>query len=209
MQVIRNNKKRKLLVIRLCTADDISAIINIVYEIWNLELPDYSVELKRQIYSFLVDYYFIDPALSFVYTENGSVKAFLFAANKAMLKQKHDLGIKNSCEKQNLHEEQFCLYKKYIQTNCNTVYDVMNDNDVCIGLFASNRRGSGSILLEHFERECIKIGCSHIILWTDETCNVSYYYRNNFVDIMHFKTASFLPEQKLATVIFEKQLKSV
>lgn len=186
---------------------DIKEAGRLAYEYWSEELPDSEEQIKRIIYEYMVRYYDRNRELSFSVTVNGELNGFLLAFQQSDNNRNRKWLLSElepfSPEKQKLALE----YERYYQHNGAKTKEYLAENDALVGLFVSNRRGCGKLLLDTLFKRCKQRSIPLVYLWTDMSCNYNYYYRNNFEEVSHFISTELFDGELLETLIFRKQLK--
>lgn len=189
--------------IRKFEEKDIREAKDITFDIWNNELGEFSYEFKQFIYEYLVRYYLLNNGFSFVYDENG-VKAFLLAANKKDHNEV-DAWFNQCLSKLTSKEKKRALeYKEYLVSNGDSMKSLMGDDDLYVALFASTGSGKGKYLLNHLENICKSSSIRNLYLWTDNTCNYSYYDKKHFVKVKEFPSTFKVKDKLINTIIFKK-----
>lgn len=56
----------------------------------------------------------------------------------------------------------------------------IKERDVKVSFFISNTKGAGTMLLDYFTEHCKLKDINYIYLWTDSTCNHSFYPKKGF-----------------------------
>lgn len=189
--------------IRKFEEKDIKEAKEIAFDIWSKELGQFSYKFKQFIYEYLVRYYMLNEGFSFVYDEDG-VKAFLLAANKKDHNEA-DAWFNQYMYKLSPEEKNKALeYKQYLVSNGDSMKSLMGEDDLYLALFASSGSGKGKYLLNHLENLCKGNRIKHLYLWTDNTCNYSYYDKKHFVRVKEFQSTFKVKDKLINTIIFKK-----
>lgn len=162
-----------------------------------------SVELQNLIYSFMVEYYDLNREYSFSILEDG-LKGFLLAFCKTDCYKPKDFdervkALKNKAEQ----EIAFDLFN-YLEICGKELKNIINDDDIILGLFVSTKKGCGKQLLAKLVETCKEKNMKNIYLWTDTTCDYKYYRKNNFVLVKEIK--SLVNGKLIKTLIYQKSI---
>ncbi len=192
------------------TTDHLNDAGMIALQQWKGEAPEMPEKMCPLIYQYLVRYYYVpDSPFSLGATENGKLCAFLLAAPAShadsALADQWISGQLNNKEEEDFFQD----YKAYLDGNSQKEQNHALTGEVALLLFASIRKGAGRTLLAEFEKRCRKHGIPSFLLWTDETCDFDYYYKNGFSEAAKFPTNPPLGNQTLTTYLFRKTIKSV
>lgn len=175
---------------------------------WGDSVPEIPAELRPLLYEYLVRYYFVpDSPFSFGISEGGVLRAMLLAAPAAGHPEVSDQWIR-----ERLKPEEHALfdeYKAYLDGNRIKEFSAAREDEVILSFFASAQRGCGRMLMQAFEAACHAHGYRSMLLWTDDTCDFSYYYHNGFEEVAKLPTEPTIQGQRLTTYLFRKQLCSV
>lgn len=174
---------------------------------WEEEVPAMPEAMRKRIYQYLVRYYFVEGSpFSIGAFENGRLCAFLLAAPASH--RECELADRWISERLYTSEEKrfFQEYKAYIEGNQNCECSYALPGEIALLLFASIRKGAGRLLLAEFERRCLQHHIPSMLLWTDETCDFEYYYRNGFIECAKIPTNPTLYGQALTTYLFRKSI---
>jgi hypothetical protein len=162
-------------------AEDLEQAGKIALQIWGDESVFIPASVREGIYSYLVRYCFV-PGSHFscaLTDENGVLCAFLLASAPGA----YSCAAADAWAKENLPEESFPFfesYKAYLDGNTKAEETFLEKDEVLLLLFASIRKGCGSCLMEEFKRRCRKHRFRSMLLWTDDTCNFSWYQKHGF-----------------------------
>ncbi len=145
-------------------------------------------ELQKIIYDFMIEYYDRNRNYSFSIIENG-LKGFIlaFTKNDKYTKQPDFNGEK-------IAQDLF----NYLELCGKEVENIMEADDIMLGLFVSIQKGCGRQLLQKLFESCK----GNIYLWTDTTCDCDYYAKNNFELIKKFDIE--VNNKTITTLIYKK-----
>ena len=132
-------------------------------------------------------------------------KGFILAARKADVNNSYEK-LKSRVEKlRDKKERQIALeLYSYLESCGKSVKEVMNEDDIMLGLFVSIQRGCGRKLLEKLVETCRENRIKNIYLWTDTTCDYTYYQKNEFELVKDVE--NFVNGRKIGTLIYKKSL---
>jgi len=164
-----------------------------------------SEELQNLIYSFMVEYYDLNREYSFSIIEDG-LKGFLLAFRKKDIYR--PVGFTDKVKTLKYENEQkiaFDLFN-YLETCGNELKNLINDDDIILGLFVSIQKGGGKRLLSKLTETCKENNMKNIYLWTDTTCDYEYYRKNNFILLKEIE--SVVNGKFIKTLIYQKSVYS-
>ncbi|MBS1369158.1 MAG: hypothetical protein HPZ91_04285 [Lentisphaeria bacterium] len=189
------------------TADHLEGAGAIALQQWGDEIPEMPEKMCRRIYHYLVRYYCVpDSPFSIGASADGKLCAFLLAAPAAHVgSEAADEWMAGQLES----DDEYAFYreyKAYIDGNRQKELRHAAADEAVLLLFASVRRGAGRMLMAEFERRCRRHGVSSMLLWTDETCDFDYYYRNGFSETAKFPTEPTICGRALTTYLFRKTI---
>lgn len=170
---------------------------------WQDEMPEEQEAFRLFIYEYIVRYYDRNRLFSFSYTDEDNVTAILLAGFK------HDVCICNKwfeteCLRFSSREQQIARkYKQYLDYNGSITKSHANRRDLLVNLLISRQRGRGKALLQHLDTVCREHGLCNQYLWSDATCNLTYYARNGFRKVALFYNRILL-DDPLGTIIYKR-----
>ena len=85
------------------------------------------------------------------------------------------------------------------------IKEYMDNNSICIGLLASVIPGGGTKLIKKLIKDAKDNNIDNIYLWTDETCNYSYYEKFRFKVVEEYDVKFF--DKVIKTYIYMLDLK--
>ncbi|WP_138753562.1 GNAT family N-acetyltransferase [Paenibacillus sinopodophylli] len=159
--------------------NDIDIVTRMAYTFWGYILKDETEEFKRFITEYSVRVDKVSYGYSYGYNDPEPV-AFLLVA-EPYDKEYSDIWY-DECIKRFSNREQIIAqeYQEYFAENAKALTKHMQPGDLKISFLISSQRGCGSILLNHLEEICRREGGKALYLWTDTTCNHSYYDKKGF-----------------------------
>lgn len=188
------------------TGAHLSAAGDIALNLWGDEIPEIPAEFTPTLYQYLARYYYRpDSSFNLGITEDGELQAFLLAAPA---EHTGDSSAENWMSNRltgEAEKEIFLEYKKYLDTNFAAEQKAANPGEMSLLFFGSIRRGCGKRLWTEFEKRCHAHSIPSVILWTDDTCDFEYYYKNNFTEISRFQCPVAIRGHHFSTLIFRKQ----
>lgn len=191
------------MIVRNFKDSDIEEASKITHLVWGDLYANESSLLQQIIYDFTLEYYYLNGTFSFALDENG-LKGFVFAALK---KDKNNSSAKfeNNINTLNEHDKITALnLLDYVENTGNEVKNLMNENDLMMGLFISTQKGGGKMLLSKLVETCRINNIKNIYLWTDTTCDFDYYQKNNFTLVKEITT--LINNKNINTLIFKKEI---
>ena len=191
------------MIVRNFLDSDIEAASKITYTVWGDLYAHENDELQKLIYDFTLKYYYLNKNYSFALDDN-ELCGLIFAAfktdkNSVLDEYKNKIILLNDNDKQiaqNLFD--------YVEKASKEVKQVMNNDDLMMGLFISRKKGGGRMLLSKLVETAINSGIKNIYLWTDTTCDFDYYQKNKFTFVKEFEC--IVNNKKINTLIFKKPL---
>lgn len=192
------------MIIRNFEDSDIVEAGAIAHLTWGDMYADESRDLQNLIYEFMVGYYDLNRKCSFSCIDDG-FKGFILAARKADVNNSYEK-LKSRVEKlRDKKERQIALeLYSYLESCGKSVKEVMNEDDIMLGLFVSIQRGCGRKLIEKLVETCRENRIKNIYLWTDTTCDYRYYQKNEFELVKDVE--NFVNGRKIGTLIYKKSL---
>lgn len=168
---------------------------------WGDFYTEQSEELQNLIYSFMVKYYDLNREYSFSIIED-DLKGFLLAFCKTDCYRPKDFdeqinALKNKTEQKIVYD-----LLNYLEICGRELKNIINDDDIILGLFVSIQKGCGKKLLGKLVETCRAKDKKNIYLWTDTTCDYEYYRKNNFVLLKEIET--LVNGKPITTLIYQK-----
>jgi hypothetical protein len=162
---------------------DIPSAADMAYSIWSDEIEDLEETEKRLIYEFLVRHSLYDLDYSFAAERDGKLLSFLLADGK------HNSNPEpfNEVSYGSNLSKTLNFYRKYLDYNKERCLKYLDDETVYLALFSSREKGCGSLLIDALEKKCRAEGKKRLCLWSDTTCNYSYYEKNRYEMVETFE----------------------
>ena len=169
---------------------------------WGDFYANESTRIQNFIYSFMVEYYDLNRKYSFSITDE-ELKAFLlaFTPQDSYMGSNFEDKIKLLTNKE---QKTAIELFEYLEVCGNNIKNIINHDDIILGLFVSTKKGCGKQLLAKLKAACKKHGKKNLYLWTDTTCDYEYYKKNNFILCNEFKTN--LNSKTINTLIYRKEI---
>jgi hypothetical protein len=183
-------------------------VINLMMSYWNQNSDEkISDDLNNLIYEFTVKNNYYHNEYNYMIIENNVVKAIIFGYRYG---QKNDAIGWLESQKKKLNVNEISNLEPIIQYI--TGYDQLMDsyltiNDLKISLFISSIPGGGTALLNHFFDKAKSNAINEIYLWTDTTCNHTYYPKRGFD--LFFTESNNLDEtsnETIDTLFYKKKI---
>jgi len=192
--------------IRTFTDSDILQASKLAKLTWGDFYTHESEELQRLIYNFMVEYYDLNRKFSFSILDNEELKGLILAFSKTDFYT--PLGFAEKVKTLGKKDEQKIALDlfSYLEACGKELKNIINDNDIILGLFVSIQKGCGKQLLSKLIETCKENNMKNIYLWTDTTCDYKYYQKNNFV--LRKETESLLNGKLIKTLIYQKSVYS-
>ena len=189
--------------IKLYNDNYCESLNNITTSLWKGEV-EMDIELISFTYPFLVHFYSYSNNYSYVLEEN-EIKAFLLCyrlcdTNNA---KEYFYNKINSLSEDN--QNKAISYLNYLEYNQMKIKEYMDNNSICIGLLASVIPGGGTKLIKKLIKDAKDNNIDNIYLWTDETCNYSYYEKFGFKVVEEYDVKFF--DKVIKTYIYMLDLK--
>ena len=196
------------MIIRPFQKHDLCQAEGLAKNIWAELEPHIPVHERTPVYRLLVRYYtHFDSPFNFAAEENGQLCGFLLAFEPSAPSQ--DL-LKELFQEFRDRDNAYLLrYKAYLDGNHHQEILMTSPGEVILGLFASSVRGAGRKLLKTFAEKALSLGKKGLILWTDETCDHSYYPAHGFQEIARMPANPSIDEMQLNTIFYKKAFDAV
>ena len=197
------------MIIRNFENSDIKNAFELSHLVWGDFYKKENTKVQNLIYDFTLRYYDLNRNFSYsVLDENKNLKGFLLAFKKENAND--SLIIINSITQTlNNKNEQTILYEFYEFLQCcgYETKKLMDNNDIMLGLFVSIQKGCGKLLLSKLIQDCQKQKLKTLYLWSDTTCDYTYYQKNNFELVK--KTKTTLNNQEITFFIYRKNINDI
>ncbi len=198
---------KERLEIRDFSPSDFDDAAKIAFRLWGAEFET-PPTLAPKLYEYLVRYYFeSDSPFNLSAFVDGVLSGILLAAPVSSVAEETDVAARFAAEAFAPEErEYFETYRAYLDANRRKEREAAAPNETILLFFASVRPGCGRALKAEFERRLRERGGESYLLWTDETCDFDYYYRNGFAEVDRFELETKLAPKPLRTFLFRKKL---
>lgn len=189
--------------VRNFTDKDIIQASKLAKLTWGNFYTHESEELQNLIYSFMVEYYDLNREYSFSIVEN-DLKGFLLAFCKTDSYEPKNFDKRVNALKDKAEQKTAYDLFNYLEVCGNELKNIINDNDIILGLFVSIQKGCGKELLAELVETCKEKNMHNIYLWTDTTCDYEYYKKNDFVLLREMQ--SLVNCKQIKTLIYQKSV---
>lgn len=192
------------MIIRNFEDKDIEQASKIAHLVWGDLYTNESKELQKLIYDFMIEYYDLNRKYSFSILDE-DVKAFLLSGLRNDKNNSTEI-YKQKILKLGSKKEQKIAFEllEYLEHCGQEVKNIMTNYDIMLNLFISQQKGYGKILLRELSEICKQNNIKNIYLWTDTTCDYSYYAKNDFNLVK--ETTTFINSRNVKTIIYRKNL---
>lgn len=183
---------------------DLPEVIDMTFEQWKESYAGQTDGFIKKASEFIVRKNYYDNEFSYKIVEDGIIRAILFGCHKQETNDALDWVAK---EMKNMTESEIEIMDNqvhYLTKFDNLLSTYMTGNDMKIALIISNKRGYGTILLNHFISICTKRKRDDLYLWTDTTCNHQYYPKQGFGEIMSVENSNPNTKEEGYQTIFYK-----
>lgn len=192
------------MIIRNFKNHDIRNASELTHLVWGDFYKKENTKVQNLIYNFTLRYYDLNRKFSYsILNKNGDLKGFLFAFKK---EDENDCLNTLNIMVKTINNEGTILFELYefLQLcGCETK-KFMNEKDIMIGLFVSIQKGCGKILLSQLILDCQKRKLKNLYLWSDTTCDYTYYQKHNFELMKETKTT--LNNKEIKFYIYKKNI---
>ncbi len=192
------------MLLRRFTDSDILQSPRLAKLTWGNFYTHESEELQNLIYGFMVEYYDLNREFSFSIVDNG-LKGILLAFLKTDNYKMNNFFERINALSNKTEQETALNLFNYLEICGKEVKNIINNDDIILGLFVSIQKGCGKQLLSKLIESGRKRNMKNIYLWTDTTCDYEYYRKNNFVLVKEFET--LLNDKPIKTLIYKKTIK--
>lgn len=154
---------------------------------WLGEHEGFSLEFGKLMAEYIVRSGYLNADMAFKITENGIMHGCILAGRKQ--DQYHDYEawlasiLPNMTEKELQRAQDM---KAYFDNMSKKTKMQMQSDDLYLSLFISDKAGCGKFLLKAMLDMAKAQGLKNIYLWTDSTCNHTYYDNNNYTLVEKF-----------------------
>lgn len=155
-------------------------VIQLTDDYWNKEYEGQSDTLKKIVFEFIVRKNYYKSEYDLMIIEDDVLRGILFGYSKDM---QNDVKEWLDSQMPKLNEKETSI----VNTLANYLFGFdelmdthLTENDRKVALFISNIQGGGTALLNQFSDNSKFDSIENIYLWTDSTCNHSYYPKRGF-----------------------------
>lgn len=173
---------------------DLSAAIEIAESIWGSECYGTSDLFTYKYFHYLVGSNYINPDLAIKIMDGETMLGVLFAGKKY---EKGDKSYLSEDVKLFTQEERDIILSldAYMTDMDERTVAEMNEDDVKVSFYMSIRKGCGKALMQHAMKLFKEMGLKEAYLWTDTTCDHSYYAAHGFVKVAESKSEVYSTEE--------------
>lgn len=189
--------------IRNFTDKDIFQASKLAKLTWGDFYTQESEELQNLIYNFMVEYYDLNRRYSFSILDN-ELKGFLLAFRKIDCYKMNDFEALVKALENPVEQKIAFDLLNYLEVCGNELKNIINDDDIILGLFVSTQKGCGKQLLAKLVETCKENNKKNVYLWTDTTCDYEYYKKNGFVLLKEIE--SLVNGKQIKTLIYQKSI---
>lgn len=189
--------------------NDIITAKNLSHLVWGDFYKSLDLKIQNLIYNFTVEYYDLNRQFSFgCFDSDNELKGYLLAFKK----NNKEIGIhelNKIVETVSDREGRNILYEffGFLKVCGEETKQLMNDDDIMLGLFVSTLKGGGKLLLGELVKECMKNNIKNLYLWSDTSCDYDYYQKNDFETVKSWDTV--LNSQKITVFIYKKSIEAI
>ena len=163
------------------TQDDIPAAVELTVDAWSEALQSWDQDIARVVCEYSVRYEYQNPSLALKIVADGEMKGFIFASNgggNPAADEWYSVARKNFTDEE--QNEILDMVLSSSHGNEDMVVRKMGRGDAMLTFFLSAQKGCGSLLLPAMSNLLKSRGYENMLLWTDITCNHTYYPRHGF-----------------------------
>lgn len=189
------------------TRRDLPDVIDMTFEQWKESYTGQTDEFIKKASEFIVRKNYYDNEFSYKIVKDGIIIAFLFGCHKQETNDALDWVAKEMKNKTESEIEIMENSVHYLTKFDNLLSTYMTENDMKVALIISNKRGYGTILLNHFMSICTDRKNEYLYLWTDTTCNHQYYPKQGFEEIMSVENSNLNSKvEDFQTIFYKKRI---
>lgn len=182
----------------------IPQIVERVLPLWNVDGA--TEEFNRLYVEMIIRTNMHENNFQFQITENKELCSIAFGAKKTDISSTIWLD-KTYSTLSPEGKNSFTVGRKYLLMMEDKTFSYMTDEDIKLCLFVSLKKGYGNKILNEVIKYFKSLGYKNMYLWTDEECNVDWYYKNGYELISKEKYEPFSsPDYNYMTYIFKKKL---
>lgn len=191
------------------TQDDIPAAVELTVDAWSEALQDWDQDIARVVCEYSVRYEYQNPSLALKIVADGEMKGFIFASNgggNPAADEWYSVAHKNFTDKEQNDILDMVLSSSH--SNEDMVARKMGQGDVMLTFFLSAQKGCGSLLLPAMSNLLKSRGYKNMLLWTDITCNHTYYPRHGFELVDEKAFSKYKDEEPFVVYVYKKRIYS-
>lgn len=181
-------------------------IVEWVKPIWSM--VDWTEDFKSLDVEFIVRHNIFENDFALQLTSNQELLAVAFAAGR---EEENDSLLWLEPRKKELpltEQNSLQLVAEYLEYMDKKTCSLMKEDAIRLTLFASGRKGLGSLILDELQQRLRSAGFKTMYLWTDSDCNHQWYPQHGYtlVEATPYRAFS-TPSRDFFTYIFCKDLK--
>lgn len=190
------------------TQDDIPAAVELTVDAWGDALKDWDLDIARVVCEYSVRYEYQTPTLALKISDGAAMKGFIFASTTSGNKPADEwYSAARKRFKDDEHNEILDMVQSSSHSNEDLVARNMGKKDIMLTFFLSAQKGCGKQLLEAMNNLLKKAGFENMFLWTDITCNHSYYPHHGFELVEEKAFSKYDFEEPFVVYIYKKEIK--
>lgn len=183
--------------------------IQLVDNHWRKEYDGQSETLKNIVFEFVARKNYYKSAYDLMIIEDDILRGILFGYSKDMNNDAREW-LDSQLSKLNEKEQSIVnTLANYLSKFDELMDTYLTDKDRKVALIISNIKGGGTELLNEFTENAKADLIENIVLWTDSTCNHSYYpkrgYELFFTDISKLEQSQ---DETIETMFYKKKIES-
>lgn len=183
--------------------------IQLVDNHWRKEYDGQSETLKNIVFEFVARKNNYKSAYDLMIVEDDILRGILFGYSKDMNNDAREW-LDSQLSKLNEKEQSIInTLANYLFRFDDLMDTYLTDNDRKVALIISNIQGGGTALLNEFTENAKADFKENIVLWTDSTCNHSYYPKRGFelffTDISKLEQSQ---DETIETMFYKKKIES-
>lgn len=189
------------------TQDDIPAAVELTVDAWSEALQDWDQDIARVVCEYSVRYEYQNPSLALKVVAGTEMKGFIFASNASgnpAADEWYSVARKNFTDKE--QNEILDMVLSSSHGNEDMVACKMGQGDVMLTFFLSAQKGCGSLLLPAMNSLLKSQGYENMLLWTDITCNHTYYPRHGFELVDEKAFSKYDNEEPFVVYVYKKRI---
>lgn len=176
------------------TEADIKDAAQLAYPVWGVGhgAGGRGEEFGLLMCEYIVRYGWYGSPYAFKLTENGKMVGCILAGKITQKNGYNEWLEKHMSTFNSVQREEAEALRLYFDTTGPKVYRQMNAmEDLYLSFFISSVKGGGRMLLSEIVELARQEGYKHLYLWTDSSCDHSYYQHNNFELVSEFNSVEW------------------